>query len=539
MSEVDESRASSPVAEEPALVVRMALAALMGAAGVVHLVMVPQHAQDSTLDGVLFLLAGWAQLGLAVALLAWPRKVVLQASVLVNLACAAAWVVSRTAGLPWGASSGVKEAAGTVDQITTLFEAAAVILALAALIRPDLLRSLGDRATLAGAAVTTAVVVAASVVLTSPDAANHGDDDAAPTDARLVAADSRCDLAFNPASYWQEATTAGFDTVTGGTLAESAAAASATAAAPAAPAGGHSHGAAAATATAPAATPAPAATAAPQVNDGRGSADLDRLLAMSTRPGEGAEAELVSHLARVSDEDYAAWLQRVTGTPTHVGPQRWTAMTDQDQCDTLADELERARDFALAHPAAKDAVEAGYMRVTGYVPGIAAHYMNFSYVDDEFDVEKPEMLLYDGTEDDASIVGLSYYITMGAEVEPTQGFTGDEDAYHVHAGLCVSAAGVIGDSTTTDEECAARGGRKPLGTGNWMSHAWVVPGCESPWGVFSGNNPMLDVDLGRSSGDDGGGCAGSGVRDRYDLEPGTATNTPTTASGADPQVAAP
>ncbi|HEV7760405.1 MAG TPA: hypothetical protein VGO78_15490, partial [Acidimicrobiales bacterium] len=166
-------------------------------------------------------------------------------------------------------------------------------------------------------------------------------------------------------------------------------------------------------------------------------------------------------------------------------------------------------------------------------------YMNFSYVDDEFHIDKPEMLLYDGTDDDSSIVGVSYYITMGAEVEPTQGFTGDEDGYHVHAGLCVSGAGVIGDSTTTDEECAARGGRKPLGTGNWMSHAWVVPGCESPWGVFSGNNPLLDVDLTRASGDDGGGCAGSGVRDRYDLEPGTEANTPTTVNGSGVQVAAP
>jgi hypothetical protein len=31
------------------------------------------------------------------------------------------------------------------------------------------------------------------------------------------------------------------------------------------------------------------------------------------------------------------------------------------------------------------------------VPGIAAHYMNFSLVDRTFNVEEPEMLLYDGT----------------------------------------------------------------------------------------------------------------------------------------------
>ena len=534
MSDVDVAREAEPAAEAPAPVVRLILAALTGAAGVVHLVMVPQHAQDSTLDGVMFLYAGWAQLGLAVALLAWPRRLVLQGTVLVNLACAIAWAVSRTVGLPWGAHPGAKEAAGTLDQMTTMFEVVAVAVALVALYRPALLRPLGGRTLPAGAAVTAAVVGAASVVLISPEAADHAHEatTAASTDARAVAAESRCDLAFNPASYWQEATTAGYDTVTGGTLAEAEAAAGGAAVASAA--GGHSHG--AAEAAAPAASPAPAV---PSVNDGRGSADLDRLMAMSSRPGEGAEARLVSHLAEVSDEDYEAWLARVAGTQTHAGPQRWTAMTDQSQCDALAAELDRAREVALAHPTPKDAVEAGYTRVTGYVPGIAAHYMNFSYVDDEFDLEKPEMLLYDGTDDDSSILGLSYYITMGAEVEPTQGFTGDQDAYHVHAGLCIGADGVIGDSTTTEEDCAARGGTKPLGSGNWMSHAWVVPGCESPWGVFSSANPLLDVALTRSSGEDGGGCAGSGVLDRYDLEPGSTANTPTTVTGAEAQVASP
>jgi hypothetical protein len=55
-----------------------------------------------------------------------------------------------------------------------------------------------------------------------------------------------------------------------------------------------------------------------------------------------------------------------------------------------------------------------------------------------------------------------------------------------------------------------------------MSHAWVVPGCESPWGVFSGATPLLDGQLGEQSGKNGGACAGSKARARYDLSPGTA-----------------
>ena len=39
--------------------------------------------------------------------------------------------------------------------------------------------------------------------------------------------------------------------------------------------------------------------------------------------------------------------------------------------------------------------------------------------------------------------------------------------------------------TFTEAECAARGGSKVDGAKGWMVHAWVVPGWESPEGVFS------------------------------------------------------
>jgi hypothetical protein len=160
------------------------------------------------------------------------------------------------------------------------------------------------------------------------------------------------------------------------------------------------------------------------------------------------------------------------------------------------------------------------------VPGIAAHYMNFSLVDGTFNVEEPEMLLYDGTETSANIVGLSYYMIHDSDYEPTQGFTGPNDHFHRHVGLCVNGTGVIGDSATTEQECADRGGVKQGGTGGWMSHLWIVPGCESPWGLFSGASPTLESGLTAASGTDGGGCAGSAVIDRYDLTPGSLNNVP-------------
>jgi hypothetical protein len=96
--------------------------------------------------------------------------------------------------------------------------------------------------------------------------------------------------------------------------------------------------------------------------------------------------------------------------------------------------------------------------------------------------------------------------------------------------LCSKDGLVIGDSTTTEAECAAIGGKKNTGNAGWMSHAWVVPGCESPWGVFSGASPVLDWHLTESSGKGEGACAGSKARARYDLTPGGGASTPSTTS---------
>lgn len=339
------------------------------------------------------------------------------------------------------------------------------------------------------------------------------DDQMSTIDAR------RCDRGFNPKAYWSEAAAMGVDTYEGGTMSM------------ASDAGGAGDG----------STPGPS----------------DELVAATERAATGGEVDaslLVDHLGRVSDADYDAWRSYVRAqsathggtahshdpadsndTPDspavapddngghggHLGPQPWVAMVDPEQCVQLAQELAEARTVALSMPTAADAIAAGYVKITPYLPGIAAHYMKYSEVDGEFHVDRPEMVLYDGNGTDAHVVGLSYYIVQPGNDEPTQGFVGDDDHYHRHVGLCTkTGAGVIGDSTTSESACRAMGGVKSSGGAGWMSHAWVVPGCESPWGVFSGENPVLDGPLATRSGTGEGGCSGSDSRRRYDLQPG-------------------
>jgi len=513
------------------------LAGVMAAAGAIHLAMVPSHAGGELIDPIGFAVAGWFQLAIAGLILARRASPTLYAATIAgNAALLGLWAASRTVGLPVGSHAGVVEDVASIDAIAAGLQATAIALSVVLLWAPERVK-LGPVPALLG----VGALGLATVAIVSPDSAGHGTStasgagttataassdghghshgataisaDTAATDMALID-DLRCDLAFNPQGYWDEAAYLGVDTYAGGAM-------------------DTSHH----------ATDASLATqvASPSVNGGRGSQALDELIVLTDGAGKGeaAAGRLVAELTNVTDEDYQAWLQwlRDSGATSHshdegaapddngghgghVGPQPWKAMVDQSQCEQLEEELQVARDTALAYPTAADATEAGWVRVTPYVAGIAAHYMNFGLVDGTFEIDKPEMILYDGNGPEAHVVGLSYYILHEAEAEPTQDFTGDNDHYHRHVGLCVGAGGVIGDTTLTAEECAAIGGVKQDGGAGWMSHAWVVPGCESPWGVFSAASPILDNALAEASSSDDGGCAGSGVLDRYDLSPG-------------------
>ena len=55
---------------------------------------------------------------------------------------------------------------------------------------------------------------------------------------------------------------------------------------------------------------------------------------------------------------------------------------------------------------------------------------------------------------------------------------------------------MLGDETTTEEECAARGGKLTKLGNLWMTHMWNVPGWESRWGLFSSEHPDLGGTIG-------------------------------------------
>ncbi|HET9612144.1 MAG TPA: hypothetical protein VFP06_21195 [Acidimicrobiales bacterium] len=439
-----------PATSSAGVVLRWLAAGACVGAAIIHFAYAPAHMDEDAAHGVFFLAAGWAQLGAAVALVRgrdtrWP----LWAAAAVNAAVAAVWLVSRTVGVP-GSDA---EPVGFPDALATGLEVVAVTAALAAL-RPALAgRRVGRLDPVVGVVAALVLVGLVSASVTPSIAGEHGHDGDTAAGAHddghghgataalaSASADERCDLGFNTPAF-NEVSQPGVP---------------------------HAH------------------------DDGQQvDFTLEEWAEVFVDPERGIPAAAV--VAYIEDRPVLRD-GILTGSLTHtLDPDPWNPITDSDECAALADELARAKAVAAAHPTAADAEAAGYRKVTTYYPGIAAHYMNFDLLRDGFVLEQPEMLLYDGDGPEANVVGLSYYILKEGDDEPTEGFTGDNDHYHRHVGLCIRDGVVAAGSNTSDDECSSLGGRKADGTAGWMSHVWITPGCESDWGVFSGANPALTV----------------------------------------------
>ncbi len=159
----------------------------------------------------------------------------------------------------------------------------------------------------------------------------------------------------------------------------------------------------------------------------------------------------------------------------------------------LALQLVAARAAAMKYPTVADARAAGMLQAGGFSPLTGAHFINLQGVAGDFDPSKPGSYIYDGVSPNSKLIGLMY---LSLSVTPPEGFAGPNDHWHRHANTCVIyRAGQIevpfaADSDVTREQCDAVHGSFMRRT-QWMVHAWVVPGWESPTGVFAHDNPDI------------------------------------------------
>lgn len=99
---------------------------LLGAA-VIHVTQIDIHLEEWAAAGVFFIMLSAAQALLGIGLLMRASGTLSSAAIAVSLIAIAAWVVSRTAGLPFGPEAGAPEPVGRPDSLATLFEAVTTI----------------------------------------------------------------------------------------------------------------------------------------------------------------------------------------------------------------------------------------------------------------------------------------------------------------------------------------------------------------------------------------------------------------------------
>ena len=155
-------------------------------------------------------------------------------------------------------------------------------------------------------------------------------------------------------------------------------------------------------------------------------------------------------------------------------------------CRALRGELALASRAALRFPTLASADRAGYRPIGFYLPGTGLHMLTPRGFGAVFDPSAPTYLLYDGMTPNARVTGLAYQLDDPSGAIPAM-FAGNHDMPHSH-GFCPRRPGWSRDRVPGEPGCTQANARE---ANTWMVHAWVVPGRQSPWGVFSSLNPNL------------------------------------------------
>lgn len=418
------------------------LVALSLGSGVIHFAVAGGHFDVSWYHGAFFAVVAWLQLMWAAAVIVRPTRRLLALGAIGNALVIATWFVSRVWGVPVGPDSWEPEPVSLADALATGFEAGIVLLSVAVLVRPALAqRSLRPRLGLAALGTSGLAVAVVSTVALSPSFASdhHGHDRSDQTEE--AAGHSHTDAVQDEDMAAHEDRAAHDE------------------------AAGHED------------------TAAHDEAAGHEEGHTDAVIA-----ADGTSACEESGVANEGNSGHGS-----------RGPVAFTPMDAATRAEFTA-QVQQANAAVARLATVADAEAAGYHGITPYVPCIAAHYIRNDLLTDGFDPANPEIVLYDGTEPDSQIVGLSY-LQFSPTGEAPEGFAGDNDPWHVHDQLCIGAGGgVRGDESTGDEECEARGGRVVPLENLYMAHMWNAPGWPSRWGLFSSEHPDLGGSLGDING---------------------------------------
>jgi len=138
---------------------------------------------------------------------------------------------------------------------------------------------------------------------------------------------------------------------------------------------------------------------------------------------------------------------------------------DDDKVELWEPEMEKLRAAITPYDFIEHAKHDGYVNeVTGYRPHMGFHYLNIPLLDDKFEVEKPELLLYAPDENnELKFVAVEYAVPIEDLNNPPpvpEGFKGDADVWEINTEFKL-----------------------------WTLHVWVK--LDNPNGIFASHNPVL------------------------------------------------
>jgi hypothetical protein len=214
--------------------------------------------------------------------------------------------------------------------------------------------------------------------------------------------------------------------------------------------------------------------------------------------GANASAALAQRTTvQVPGENSKTFASTLAGNTSEKSENaKWVPLGPTDQA-ALTGQLAQSYQAAMRYPTVASAKAAGMILAGGMAPGVGAHYQLISAAgfkginpDGTINALYPASWIYASVADNAPVVGVMYESLN--DTAPS-GFVGPNDHWHRHSDVCVKFSGgkiavpFAADQDITPKECADVQGdfmKKTV----WMVHAWVVPGWESPQGVFSHDN---------------------------------------------------
>jgi hypothetical protein len=136
------------------------------------------------------------------------------------------------------------------------------------------------------------------------------------------------------------------------------------------------------------------------------------------------------------------------------------ACSDDSPTSPRDAELDRARSATVRYADVANAIADGYADINVVMPNMGRHFMKQSLVDDRFEVEKPEILVYSPEGATLKLVAVEYAVPLDKSVNAPAGFTGGDDVWDRNTGFQL-----------------------------WLLHAWVHR--DNPAGVFNPTNSRV------------------------------------------------